>query len=235
MPDLKSALQDAVAWLDNRGVDLPTDLDAALVAVGIKTVGDLASTQAEYHDAITQAIIDYFTGDRRIQEARNDFKHAITNGLGDSFETGWLDSGQELPLDPEAVDWIAARQEQEYGFTDQLFVQARELKKDKEFDYFSWATERADGYTRTAKQVYDEGRIWAAKNKMLTFTGQDGSPDHICQSTGGTCVRLMGQRHRASWWVSHGLIPGPGNGNYDCGGWNCGHRLEDDEGNQFTG
>jgi len=39
MPDLKSALRDAVAWLDNRGVDIPADLDAALVAVGVKTKG----------------------------------------------------------------------------------------------------------------------------------------------------------------------------------------------------
>ena len=39
MPDLKSALRDAVAWLDNRGVDLPADLDATLVAVGVETKG----------------------------------------------------------------------------------------------------------------------------------------------------------------------------------------------------
>ncbi len=252
MTDLKSALLEdalvkAVRWCMDNDVLVPLGVAHELAERGVvieetgrtiyavKAIGDITVTIAEYHDAITQAIVDYFTGDRRIQDARGDFKRAATNGLGDAFETGWLDGGQELPLDPEAVDWLAARQEQEFGFIDQLFVQAKELKQEKDFDYFAWATERADGYARTAKQVYDEGKIWAAKNKMLTFTGTDGSADHICQSIGGTCVRLMGQRHRASWWIAHGLIPGPGNSSYDCGGWNCQHFLQDDDGNRFTG
>lgn len=231
MSMLRTALQRAAAWCAANGVSVPADLTAAL-----KVVGDMATISAQYHDAITQAVIDYFTGDRRIQDARGDYKHAVAQAFGDSFETGWLDGGGELPVDDDANEWLTARMEAEFGYVAILFQQMKELKKedDKDFDYFAFATARADGYTATLRTVHAEGKVRAAGNKLLTFTGTDGSPDHICQSTNGTCVRLMGQRHRASWWVSRGLIPGPGNSNYDCGGWNCQHFLADNDGNKFT-
>ena len=240
MIDLKHSLRDAIAWCAVNKILIPDDLASELTALGvaIKTVGDITAISAQYHDAMTQAIVEYFTDVRRLQDARNDAKRACANAFGDGFETGWLDGGGEPPIDEDANAWLSARYEAEFGFIDMLFQQIRELKKDKEgedLDYFSFATARADGYTASLFAVYSEGKLRAAGNKMLTFVGQDGSPDHICQSTGGTCVRLMGQRHRASWWVSHGLIPGPGNGNYDCGGWNCQHRLESDNGEVFAG
>lgn len=237
MSDLKSALQDAVDWCATNKATIPNDLrgELAVLGVAIKAAGDITSISAQYHDAVTQAIVDYFTGDRRIQDARNDFKHAVANAFGDGFEAGWLNGGGELPIDADANDWLAGRYDAEFGFIDMLFQQMKEIKAegDKDFDYFAFATARADGYTGSLLSVYNEGKLRAAGNKMLTFTGEDGSPDHICQSTGGTCVRLMGQRHRASWWVAHGLIPGPGNSNYDCGGWNCLHRLVTDDGEDF--
>ncbi len=95
-------------------------------------------------------------------------------------------------------------------------------------------TERADGYTQAVKDVYNYAKLYAMRNKMLTFTGSDGQGNHICQSIGGTCVRLKGQRHKASWWLSHDLMPYRGNQNYDCGGWNCQHYLEDDNGERVT-
>ena len=228
MPDLKSALRAAVDWCGKNAVDIPLELQADLARLTArKAIGDITATIAEYHDAITQAIVDYFTGDRRIQEARGDFKHAATNGLGDAFETGWLDGGQELPLDPEAVDWLAARQEQEFGFIDQLFVQAKELKQEKDFDYFAWATERADGYAASAGGVYNEGKLFAAKNKLLTWVY--GETEH-CE----TCEKLNGQRHRASWFVSRNYIPRQPGAAMECGGYRCMCSLIADDGEEFT-
>lgn len=238
MSDLKIALRNAIDWCCTNKLFMTDEqlADLNILSVAVKAVGDITSISAQYHDAITQAIVDYFTGDRRRQDANADFRKATTNAFGDGFETGWIDGGGEMPIDDtDALDWLNARQEQEYGFVNILFAQMKDLKDEKDFDYFSFATERADGYTATLNSVYAEGRLRASKNKMLTFTGTDGSADHICQSIGGTCVRLMGQRHRASWWVAHGLIPGSGNNNYDCGGFNCQHILEADDGEQFTG
>ncbi len=238
--DKYPALRKALLYCLEKDIAIPLDLAVALADQdikirAIKSVGDMGAISASYHDAITQAIIDYFTGDRRPQDAKGDFREACSSAFVDGFETGWVDGGSELPTDEDAGAWLAGRQDQEFGFISQLFVDMKELKKEEGFDYFSFATSRADGYVATLQSVYNEGKLRAAGNKMLTFTGTDGSADHICQSIGGTCVQLMGQRHRAAWWVSHDLVPHPANGNYDCGGWNCQHYLEDDEGNRFTG
>jgi len=39
-------------------------------------------------------------------------------------------------------------------------------------------------------------------------------------------MRLKGKRHRRSWFIEHGLVPGqPGNQNFECQGFNCRHVL----------
>lgn len=230
---LRSWLRTARDYCLHNGIEIPDDLARGIRAM--KSVGDIAAVSAEYNRAITLAIVDYATDRRRRENATQDFRRASATAFLDGFETGWIDGGGELPTDQDAIDWLIARQEQEYGFIGQLFQQIKDLRTDDpNFDYFAFATARADAYTATLQAVYNEGKLRAAKNKMLTFAGQDGSPDSICQSIGGTCVQLMGQRHRASWWIAHDLIPRPGNTNFDCGGWHCSHFLQDDDGNRFT-
>ena len=199
-----------------------------------KDIGTLNEIVSLYRDRLVDYIIEWFTGERRTQDAKGDFKKAATNAFGDAFDSGYIDGGGSMPPEEVDLEWYNARLETEFGFIDGLFANMKELKKEKDFDYFSWATERADGYGRTVRAIYDEAKVRGAGNKMLTFEGEDGGADHICQSIGGTCVKLKGQRHRARWWASHGLIPGPGNTNYDCGGWNCRHKLVDDEGTIFA-
>lgn len=59
----------------------------------------------------------------------------------------------------------------------------------------------------------------ADKNGMYEFVGTDGFES--CE----TCMRLKGQVHRYSdWYVNH-LRPQVDTDNYDCGGWNCQHKL----------
>ena len=233
---LRYSIRDALEFCRTHHIQIPPDLLDGLEAVGIaaKAIGDITAISAEYHDAITQAIISYFNGERRRQNANADFRKACTQAFGDGFDTGWQDGGGQLPTDPDANDWLNARTEEEFGHISVLFSQMKDLKGEEGFDYFAYATARADGYTKTLLAVYGMGKIMAAKNKMLTFAGPNGQPDNICQRNNGTCVRLMGQRHRASWWVAHDLLPYPGNANYDCGAWECRHRLEDDDGNKFT-
>jgi hypothetical protein len=87
---------------------------------------------------------------------------------------------------------------------------------------------RAEGYANRLDGLYAEAKTRAAGNKMLTFDGSDGKES--CPE----CKKMKGKRHRAKWWVENGLIPGPGNTNYTCNGFNCEHRLYDDEGNEWT-
>lgn len=220
-------LRSARDFCYENGIELPDDVVQFVQA--LKAAGDITAISAQYHDAITQAITEYFTDVRRRQDANGDFRRATTNAFGDGFETGWIDGGGEMPIDDtDALDWLNARQEQEYGFVNVLFAQMKDLKDEKDFDYFSFATERADGYTATLQSVYNEGKLRAAKNKMLTFDGEDG------QKSCATCQKYKGQRHRASFWVAHNLIPYPGNSTFECLSYRCMHGLKDDSGEWFS-
>lgn len=227
---LTKSLQDAITYAKQNGVDIPPDLYLKSYNVGIKSD---SATNAAYRDTITQAMLDYFEGGN-VTAPRNAFKRGIVDAFGAAADNGWQDGGQELPLDADALEWFNARVEAEFGHVDMLFAQIKELRKDKDFDFFSWVTQKADGYLATLKDIYNMAKLYASGNKMLTFAGEDGSEDAICQANNGTCVRLKGQRHRASWWLARDLVPYRGNPNYDCGAWNCQHYLEDDEGNKFT-
>jgi hypothetical protein len=227
--DLLRILKVAAEFALKRGAELSADV---LKTLALKAT-DMGAINAAYHDEITQALIAYFEGGS-IAAPKNSFKRATLTAFQDAFDLGYSDGGGELPVDAEANAWLEARTQEEFGNVDALFEQAKELRKDKEFDYPVWVAARADGYTATLSDIYNQGKLISAKDKMLTFEGDDGDANHICQSIGGTCVRLKGQRHRASWWRSHDLVPYRGNTNYDCGGWNCNHYLIDDDGNIFT-
>lgn len=59
----------------------------------------------------------------------------------------------------------------------------------------------------------------AQENQMVEFGGDDG--EESCE----TCSRLKGQKHRRKWFVSKGLVPAPGNENFECQGFRCQHTL----------
>ena len=188
---------------------------------------DLGAINAAYHDAITQAVIDYFEGGG-VAASRNEFKRATTEAFGEAFEAGWIDGGGELPFDGEALSWFNARLEQEFGFIEALFEEMKELRKDKEFDYFAWASARADGYTRTLTEVHNEAQVRVRDNVMVTFDGDDGKES--CKD----CKKLKGQRHKLSWFVSRGFVP-PHGANLECApGGHCEHYLRTDKGEIIT-
>lgn len=234
MDDLAVSVTQAFEYCSTHSIPVPLELHArARNAGALKAVGDLAGIQARYHDAVTEALTTYFEGGT-VTGPRNAFRIAMTEAFYDAFYLGWQDGGQQPPIDAEALDWLNARITQEGGFIDGLFAQVKELRNETDFDFFAYVTERADGYTRTVTSVYNQALLYARKNQMLTFDGEDGDENHICQSINGTCVQLKGKRHRASWWIAHDLIPYPGNPNYDCGAWRCRHYLRDDSGARVT-
>ncbi len=204
--------------------------NSGLSVTVVLSVGDYAPIRSVYYQMIYGAMREYlYTEDAKITKYKNYFKRAINDQFYPAFEQGLKDGGSEPPLEPEDESWIQARIPQEWGFVDNLFASLRDFKKDS--DASEWDAEtsaRAEGYCRTLDGVYSEGKVRGAKNKMLTFGGQSGKESCI------TCQKLMGQRHKASWWKNRGLIIERGNSNYECGCWQCQHLLFDDDGNVYT-
>lgn len=193
------------------------------------SVGDYAPIRAGYEIEIAGIISEYCsTPGAKVSRFKNQFKRAIQESFYPAFEQGLIDGGGEAPAQGDDLDWINAKAEEEWGNVDMLFQQLKEAKTEDGFDAGAEASRRAASYAKTLDGVYNQGRLRGAKNKMLTFGGEDG------QESCATCQKLKGQRHRASWWVKKGLTIFRGNANYECGCWNCQHYFYDDDGNLFT-
>jgi hypothetical protein len=196
-------------------------------ALAIKAAGDMGTIQATYHDAITEALTSYFEGGSLVG-SRNAFRKAAVEALGDAFDTGYQDGGADGPPEGDALDWLNARVDQEFGYIGTLYEQAKQIKKDPEADYFSWVTDRADGYTSTVQALYNAGVLWAKKNQMLTW--HLGETEKHCT----TCAKLDGKSHRASWYISHDYIPRKPGSAMECHGYNCDCSLTDKNGDEVT-
>ena len=74
-------------------------------------------------------------------------------------------------------------------------------------------------WNKSLLPAYDAGRYSADKNGLYQFVGDDG------EKSCATCQRLSGQKHRMREWTRKQLRPGVDTKSYDCGGWQCNHRL----------
>jgi len=185
-----------------------------------------------YIDDLAGAMNEYLNGSGSITRPRNMARRAILTAFDLAFYTGYVDGGGSVSeMLPEDRDWFLARTEQEIGFVDMLFQNlkaARAEAEDTGESLDSVVSRHASGYARTLDAVYSEGKLRGSRNIMLALDGPDG------QESCKTCQRLKGKRHSARWWIDRGLVPEQGNANYDCGGWQCQHRLFDDQGDQYT-
>ena len=195
-----------------------------------------------YKYEIKNAILGYF-----IEGSDNPFKYAaemkksMSAAFSDAFESGYEEGGGSVPdiADSDKL-WLSNKKETERGFIGQLFDRLKEMKKESREegqtqDEFLYEIDleietRSEGYAKTLDGIFDEGKLRGAKNIMLTFDGEDG--EESCPE----CKKWKGKRHKASFWVKRGLVPGqPGNQNFSCCGYNCRHYLFDDEGNIWAG
>jgi hypothetical protein len=222
-PSLPAEILRSIRYRESNGLPMPHDLKTR----AFKAVENLAPISAEYHDRITQALISFFDGGNMVS-GRNEMKRAISDAFNDAFDLGWVDGGRDFPVDDGANGWMEARKAAEFGFAEELFQQAKELKKEDGFDYFAWATARADAYTSALQAVYNAGVMWAKKNQVLTW--RLGATERHCS----TCQSLADGKHRASWYIARDYIPRKPGAAMDCGGYNCDCRLEDKDGNEVT-
>jgi hypothetical protein len=209
-----------------------------VAAVAIRAAGDYVGIRSTYVSAIADAVLGYLRGDMGMAKSKPIFRRAMVNAFGDAFETGFMDGGGGDTYEPEPADtdWLVARTEQELGYIDLLYYSLKEIKDGAtveepltDADMAQIAGDRSAMYGRTLDTVYAQGKLRGKKNIMLTLEGSDG------KESCSTCQRYKGQSHRAKWWVSHDLIPGPGNENYECNGFQCQHKLRDADGNIWAG
>jgi hypothetical protein len=224
---LEQIITNAFEYCSTNSIDIPLDLHNRARRIGAVKVGsDFGVINAEYHDTITIAMTTYFEGGI-ITGPRNRFRQATTSAFYDMFYLGFADSGGGVP-DTDAIAWLDARVSQEFGYIDALMEQIKLLKKEEDFDFFSWVTARADGYTATLAGIYNAAKMFAEKGKLLTWNL--GNTEKHCD----TCAQLNGQSHRASWYVSRNYIPRQPGASMLCGGYYCDCSLTDANGNEVT-
>ncbi len=207
--------------------NLPTP--PALKLAAFKAIDSLVPINAEYHDAITAALLDFFESKRgTVAAPKGRFKVSVSNAFNDAFDMGWALGGGEFPVDKDAANWIGAQMTAEFGHVDALFEQAKALKTEDGFDVFPWVSARADAYTSALQAVFNAGKLFALKGGLLTW--RLGNTEKHCP----TCAKLDGQRHRASWYIARDYIPRKPGAGMACGGYNCDCGLENKDGEQVT-
>ena len=197
--------------------------------------GDYQPIRDAYRSTIYTAVLEYLGSTGPVTSYRNQARRAVQETFYAAAEQGLKDGGGDPPLRGEDLQWMNMRTEAERANIDKMFQQLRELRNDPEpltsDEKFLAASTRAENYTASLDSIYNEAKVRGAGAMMLTFDGQDGhAPEFPCPE----CKKLKGQRHRASWWVSRGLVPYPGNSNFTCGTWQCRHFLYNDKGEVMT-
>lgn len=188
----------------------------------------LAEMRRDYYEAVRLAILGYLVQNASSTKFKNDIKRAVATAFPEAFYAAYAVGGGE---DVEAEDdaWLTARMNAEFGFIDLLFQNLKGVK-DEELPPRELVNEseyHAENYARTLEGIWAQGLLRGQKNKMLEMYGEDGAEN--CRD----CRRLKGKRYSARKWLRVGIPGVPGN-SYECGGYNCQHRLRDDEGVQWT-
>jgi hypothetical protein len=220
--DLIKSISGAFGYLKQQGEEIPLDIQFKARQFGvIKAAGDLPSVNATYHDAISEILAGYFEDGGSVTGPRNAMKRAAATGFLDAFELGWTENGGELPMEEDALAWLDARLNQEFGYIDGLFEQAKQLRKEEDADTFGWSNERADSYTATLQAIYNAGAMWAKASRVGIW--ELGNTEKHC----ATCSKLNGKAHKLSWYLARNYIPRQPGAAMDCGGYHCDCRIKD--------
>ena len=213
-------IQAAILAVPEVVIHLSDETKAAIKAAGYSGIRTVMSGE------IFGAVFGYLETGGAVASFRERMALAVSRAYIETADVAYQEAGAELPLDADTAAWARGQLDAQLGFVDELFEDLKETRKQGGFDAGAIAKARADGYASGLDQFWSEAKTRGAENKMLTFVGDDGKES--CKD----CKRMKGQRHRASWWTKHDMVPG--SSSYECGGWNCEHYLEDDQGNRFT-
>lgn len=133
-----------------------------------------------------------------------------------AYEAGLKQGGVTEPMDDDDLmtvqAWVQDQSTYVTRFADEVYqkgLQPNEINMRANI----WAN-------KSLQQMYYSGLGSADKNGMYMFIGDDGA------NTCYTCGRLKGQIHRFRDWKRKQLIPRVDTALFECGGFQCMHRLE---------
>jgi len=202
-------------------------------------MADYGSVRQEYQLSFAGLITEYLYADRATRSVYAErLKRLVVNYFSYAFEAGWEDGGGDAADIPaKDLSWLLDKKNAEYGHIDLLMYSLKEVrsdikKSDDDIPVGEWPDiidQRTTGYVNTLDGIYSEGKIRGGEDISLIFVGPDGREN--CP----TCAKWKNKRHRKSFWLKRGLIPGqPGNPNFQCRGYLCQHYLVDDYGMRYT-
>ena len=110
-------------------IEAAADYAARLAPVNaVKSVREYKSIRAEYRQSIEDALFDYFTSDGAVTSYRSAMQRAMSDAFLSAYEVAYTDGGAELPLDEDALEWLAARQDAELGHIKELFATLKDMR-----------------------------------------------------------------------------------------------------------
>ena len=198
-------------------------------------MADYGSIRQEYQMSFAGIITEYLYAKRATRSTYAEkLKRLVVNYFSYAFEAGWEDGGGDAADIPaKDLSWLLDRKNAEYGHIDLLMYSLKEVRANiEDIPAGEWPEiidQRTSGYIKTLDGIYSEGKVRGGDNISLTFVGPSG------QESCATCQHWLGKRHRKTFWLKRGLIPGvPGNQSFECRGFNCMHFLVDDNGKRYT-
>lgn len=202
--------------------------DMKSIGVAIKQVGgNYQPVRDTLWQEVYQVVSDFMYSNSRPSTYTNRMAVIVSQAYIEVGDIAYVDGGGTLPMDEDTLALAKSELDAQLGFMDNLFQTLYQLRKDGDYDAISLAFDKANSWASALDGFYNSIKLAGAGNKMLTWNL--GNTEHHCDS----CLSLDGQRHRASWYISHGYIPRKPGSNTDCGGYHCDCSLQDDNGEEF--
>lgn len=194
----------------------PNDPDAetGVIPQQLELTKDFAATRQDFTSAFTDLVNAGLADDLSRRRAGTVLR-ATLNRLGkqarlDGLTQGGVEELSDDDLNAHAV-WLAEQSSYVTSFMDEVYSAGLSEAQ---------VTARAEAWSNKSLMLaYNEGIQSADANGLYLFEGDDGVDG--C----ATCKRLDGQKHRMKDWAARELRPGIDTAIFDCGGWECQHRL----------
>lgn len=247
------AITRAINYLEDRGTPVPLEVLQALSSKGIiglspkeerlvvqeiksgklhsralKQVGNYQGIRDELWSAVFDAAFDFLNSKSQVATYSRPMATAVSKAYIESLDTGYTDGGGQLPIDQDTADWAKSELDAQLSYVDSLFQTLKQLRKEEDLDSMHEAYLISQRWASALDGFYNASKMAGAGNKMLTWNL--GAAEKHCN----TCLKLDGQRHRASWFFAKGYFPRKPGSNTDCGGYHCDCSTTDDNGEEFT-
>ncbi len=245
----EQAVQSALTWLKHRGTKVPADIIEALNPVPIVPINEAETAKAikakqipsramkamEYQTirdslwaATYDAVYDFLNSNAHVATYARPMATAVSKAYIEAADAAYVEGGGSLPMDEDTTTWARSELDAQLNYVDSLFQTLKALRKEGDADSIHEAFAAAERWASALDGFFNAVKLAGAKNVMLTWSL--GGTEKHCKD----CLKLDGQRHRASWYSSRGYYPRKPGSATECGGFHCDCSLSTDNGEEFT-